>query len=140
MHARVEEVEKEIRAQVERAKMLGIDPTHFDSHMGCLFTSPDYLQLLIQLGREYRVPVLLNAEAFKAMFNIDLGKYVSDKEVLLDKVFMAQPGDYKKGMTAFYTGILSKLPPGLNCILLHAAYDNAEMKAVTIDHPDYGAA
>jgi len=24
--------------------------------------------------------------------------------------------------------------------LLHAAYDNAEMQAVTIDHPDYGAA
>lgn len=140
MHARVEEVEKEIRAQVERAKMLGIDPTHFDSHMGCLFTSPDYLQLLIKLGREYKVPVLLNAAAFKAMFNIDLDKYVSDREVVLDNVFMAQPDDYKKGMNAFYTGILNNLQPGLNCILLHAAYDNPEMKAVTIDHPDYGAA
>ncbi len=140
MHARLEEVEKEIRAQVERAKMFGIDPTHFDSHMGCLFTSPDYLQLLIQLGREYKVPVLLNAAAFKAMFNIDLGKYVSDKEVVLDNVFMAQPGDFKKGMNAFYTGVLNNLQPGLNCILLHAAYDNPEMKAVTIDHPDYGAA
>jgi predicted glycoside hydrolase/deacetylase ChbG (UPF0249 family) len=140
MHARLEEVEKEIRAQVERAKMFGIDPTHFDAHMGCLFISPGYLQLLIKLGREYKVPVLLNTEAFKMMFNIDLGKYVSDKEVLLDKVFMAQPDDFKKGMTAFYTGILNNLQPGLNCILLHAAYDNPEMRAVTIDHPDYGAA
>ena len=138
-HASLEEVEKEIRAQVERAKMFGIDPTHFDSHMGCLFTSADYLQLLIKLGREYKVPVLLNAEAFKAMFNLDLNKYVNEKDVLLDKVYMAQPDDYKKGMAAFYTGVLKNLPPGLSCILLHAAYDNAEMKAVTIDHPEYGA-
>lgn len=140
VHARLNEVEKEIRAQIERAKMFGIDPTHFDSHMGCLFTSADYLQLLIKLGREYKVPVLLNAEAFKAMFNLDLGKYINEKDVVLDKVFMAQPDDYKKGMAAFYTGILNNLQPGLSCILLHAAYNNAEMKAVTIDHPDYGAA
>ena len=61
-HARMDEIEKEIRAQVERAKAFGIDPTHFDAHMGCLFIAPAYLQLLIKMGREYKVPVLLNAE------------------------------------------------------------------------------
>jgi len=28
----------------------------------------------------------------------------------------------------------------LNIILLHAALDNAEMQAVTVDHPDFGSA
>jgi chitin disaccharide deacetylase len=32
------EVEKEIRAQVERALKVGIHPTHLDNHMGTLFT------------------------------------------------------------------------------------------------------
>jgi predicted glycoside hydrolase/deacetylase ChbG (UPF0249 family) len=135
-----EEVEKEIRAQIERAKLFGIDPTHFDAHMGCLFINPTYLQILIKLGREYKVPVLLNREAFKLLYNIDLDKYISDKEVLVDKVYMAQPTNYKAGMPNFYTGILKSIQPGLNCILLHAAYENQEMTAVTIDHPDYGAA
>ena len=140
LNGRPDEVEKEIRAQIERAKLFGIDPTHFDSHMGCLFVNPAYLQILIKLGREYKVPVLLNKEAFKLMYNIDLTKYINDKDVLLDKVFMAQPGDYKKGMSSYYTAVLKSIQPGLNCILLHAAYENPEMQAVTIDHPDYGAA
>src|SRR5436190_8637107 len=34
------EIERELRAQVERALVLGIRPTHVDSHMGTLFTTP----------------------------------------------------------------------------------------------------
>ena len=139
-NARLEDIETEIRSQIERARSFGIDPTHFDAHMGCLFIAPAYLQLLIKLGREYKVPVLLNAEAFKAMFNLDIAQYVSDKEVLVDKVFMLQPADYKTGSAAYYNKVLKSLQPGLSCILLHAALDNAEMRAVTVDHPDYGAA
>ncbi len=134
------DVEKEIRAQIERAKQFGIDPTHFDAHMGCMFGSPEYLSILIKLSHEYKVPVLLNRIAFKFLYQIDLDKFISDKDVLVDNVFMAQPDDFKNGMDKFYTGILTNLKPGLNCILLHAAFDNPEMQAVTIDHPDYGAA
>ena len=43
-------------------------------------------------------------------------------------------------MDKFYTSVLKSLQPGLSCILLHAAYDNAEMRAITVEHPDYGAA
>jgi chitin disaccharide deacetylase len=139
-HAKPGELEKEIRAQIERARQFGIDPTHFDSHMGSLFIAPAYLQLLIQLGREYKVPVLLNREAFKLLYNIDVNKYISDKEVVTDRVFMAQPGDFKNGAANYYTGIIRSLQPGLSVILVHIAYENAEMQAVTIDHPDYGAA
>ena len=34
---KVEEAEREIRAQVDRAIATGIHPTHLDSHMGCSF-------------------------------------------------------------------------------------------------------
>ena len=30
-----QEVETELRGQIERAKKFGIDPTHFDAHMFC---------------------------------------------------------------------------------------------------------
>lgn len=138
--ADINEVEKEIRAQIERAKQFGIDPTHFDAHMGCMFGTTAFLELFIKLGREYKVPLLLNKDAFKMMFNIDIDNYITDKEVLTDKIFMAQPEDYKTGMAKYYTTSIQSMKPGLNCILLHAAFENSEMKAVTMNHPDYGAA
>ena len=39
---KADEVEREIRAQIERAIAMGIHPTHLDSHMGMLFLRPDY--------------------------------------------------------------------------------------------------
>jgi predicted glycoside hydrolase/deacetylase ChbG (UPF0249 family) len=39
-HAQVNEVETEIRAQIERAKAMGLDPTHLDAHMHTLYVTP----------------------------------------------------------------------------------------------------
>lgn len=138
--AKIEEVEKELRAQVERANQFGVDFTHFDTHMGTLLATLDLAKLYIKLGHEYRVPILLHRGYAKAMLNINLDDYINQGDVVLDQIYMANPEDYQAGMKNFYTRTLTNLSPGLNCLLLHAAYDNPEMQAVTIDHPDYGAA
>lgn len=136
----ITDIETELRAQIQRAEEMGIDITHLDSHMGSLFIKPENLQLLIKLGREFKLPVLLNKPAFQALYHVNIDSMVSDQEVLTDQVFMLQPEDYKKGTIQYYTHVFKSLRPGLSCLLLHAAYDNAEMKAITVDHPDYGAA
>jgi len=138
--AQLQEVERELRAQIDRAIQFGIHPTHFDSHMGSCFITKDYLKIYLKLAREYHVPCLLNRDAFKIMYHLDLDDLILPTDVLLDKIFMAFPNDYMQGMANYYTKVISSLQPGLNCILLHAAYDNEEMQAVTIDHPEYGAA
>ena len=35
---------------------------------------------------------------------------------------------------------LKKLTPGVTELVIHIAYDDAEMKAVTFEHPNWGAA
>jgi hypothetical protein len=40
-NAKADEIEKEIRAQIERSKAMGWNPTHMDSHMGTLFATPE---------------------------------------------------------------------------------------------------
>jgi hypothetical protein len=60
-HASADEVEKEIRAQIDRARTMGIEPTHLDSHMGTLFGSPEFLMRYIQVGIENHIPVMLPA-------------------------------------------------------------------------------
>ncbi len=131
-----EEIEKELRAQIERAKQFGVDFTHFDSHMGTLYAKPDFMKVLIKLGHEYKVPVMLNKPV---LFMTDISVNETD-DALLDSIYIENPPDYKSGTQAFYTKVLNSVKPGVSLIILHAAYDDREMKAVTIDHPDYGSA
>jgi len=53
-----EEAEREIRAQVERAIGLGIHPTHLDSHMGVLFSTPELFAMYVKVAHEYKLPFL----------------------------------------------------------------------------------
>ncbi len=137
-NGKADEVERELRNQIERAIQFGINPTHFDPHMAGAVSTPEFLKVFIKLGHEYKVPVLLSRELGK-MFNINLSEYISEKDIVVDKIIMATGETYKNGMERYYTTELKSLQPGLSIILLHAAFDNDEMKAVTVDHNDYGA-
>ena len=139
-NASPQQVEIELRNQIERAKQFGIDPTHFDSHMFCSVTDPKFLSILLKLGREYKVPVLLNPEAIKTWLNFDITGQLTDKDIVANNLFMAFPPDFEKGMDTFYTKVFSSLEPGLNVILLHASYDNEEARGVMGKHSEYGAA
>jgi hypothetical protein len=57
-HATPEEVDREIRAQLERAEKMGFHPTHLDSHMGTLFANQAFLEKYIRLGIEKQIPVM----------------------------------------------------------------------------------
>lgn len=57
-HASADEVETEIRAQIDRAKTMGFEPTHLDSHMGTLFATPAFIERYVKVGIEYHIPVM----------------------------------------------------------------------------------
>ncbi|HEY0742644.1 MAG TPA: polysaccharide deacetylase family protein [Chryseosolibacter sp.] len=57
-HASADEVEQEIRAQLERARQAGFEPTHLDSHMGTLFATPEFMQRYLKVGIENKIPVM----------------------------------------------------------------------------------
>lgn len=58
-HASPDEIEAEIRAQIDRAETMGMPITHLDSHMGTLFAKPEYFERLVKVGIEKQIPVLL---------------------------------------------------------------------------------
>lgn len=141
-----EEAEREIRAQVERAVALGIHPTHLDSHMGVLFSSPELFAVYVKVAHEYKLPFLAvripNAPA--AFFSL-----LSDKDVIVDAVVIAnttvlpnelQDSYLKNGWQDFYLKAVKNLQPGLTEMIVHLGHDDAELRAVTLDHPDFGAA
>jgi predicted glycoside hydrolase/deacetylase ChbG (UPF0249 family) len=136
-HIKADEVEREIRAQIERANALGIHPTHLDSHMGVLFSRPDLFAIYVKVAREYKLPFLAfigpNTPA-------QLSSVLSDKDVLLNAVVIADPSVRPADWKTFYTNAIKNLKPGLTEIIVHLGHDDAELQAVTVDHPDYGAA
>ncbi|MDQ6759201.1 MAG: polysaccharide deacetylase family protein [Acidobacteriota bacterium] len=60
-HSTPEEVDKELRAQLNRAEQMGFHPTHLDSHMGTLFATPGFLEKYVSLGIEKQIPVMMPA-------------------------------------------------------------------------------
>ncbi|HEY5748738.1 MAG TPA: polysaccharide deacetylase family protein [Chryseolinea sp.] len=60
-HASADEIEMEIRSQLSRARRMGFDPTHLDTHMGTLWSTPEYLERYMKVGIAEHIPILLPA-------------------------------------------------------------------------------
>ena len=135
-HAKPQEAEIEIRAQIDRAIALGIHPTHLDSHMGSLFfNGPELFATYVKVAHEYHLPFL--AAKFG---DARLLSALSEKDVLLDAVVMADPTVRNQQWKDFYLNAIKNLKPGLTEIIVHLGHDDAELQAVTVGHPDYGSA
>ena len=133
--AKPAEVELELRAQVERALAMGIRPTHLDSHMGTLFTSPDLIATYVKVAHDYRLP-------FLAMRTNTMGAPMplSDKDVALDAVVIAGPQVPRDQWKKFYLDAVANLKPGLTEMIVHLGHDDAELQAVMVDNEPYGSA
>jgi len=133
--ARADEVERELRAQVDRALALGIRPTHLDSHMGALFTTPELIGTYTKVARAYRLPFLaLRGDPRSPT------PFLTDKDVVLDAVVIAGPEVPREQWKDFYLKAIAGLKPGLTEMIVHLGYDDAELRAVTVNHEPYGSA
>ena len=134
--AKPEEVEQELRAQVQRALALGIKPTHLDSHMGSLFTRPELFNVYTKVAREYHLPFLAVKGASFANTPVTLGP----KDVPLDAVVIAGGDIPRDKWKEFYLDAIKNLKPGVTELIVHLGHDDAELQAVTVDHEPYGSA
>jgi chitin disaccharide deacetylase len=132
-----DEAEREIRAQIEHAVSAGIRPTHLDSHMGVLFAKPELFAVYVKVAHEYKLPFLAlrGPQAPPALLAM-----LTEKDVILDSLIMADPSVNPANWKAFYINAIKNLKPGLTEIIVHLAHDDAEFQAVAVDHPDYGSA
>src|SRR5258705_11796836 len=104
-----EEAEREIRAQIERAIALGIHPTHLDSHMGVLFSTPELFAVYVKVAHEYKLPFLAvripDAPA-------QLLSVLSEKDVVLDSLVIANARVHANEWRDFYVNAVKNLKPG----------------------------
>jgi len=138
-NAHVKEAEMEIRAQIDQARKLGIQPTHLDSHMGTMYQNKELFETLIRVGRENKLPVRISREWLSNRMPY-LPSLLKPDDVLVDHMISIEPTVTAEGWSKFYTDEIKNLKPGLSEIIVHLAHDDAEMQAMSADHPDWGSA
>jgi predicted glycoside hydrolase/deacetylase ChbG (UPF0249 family) len=132
------EVEMEIRAQIEKARAMGIVPTHLDSHMGTLYQNKALFDVFLRVAREYKLPVRVAKEwAGRADY---LTSSLIANDVFIDRVLDVNPSVAPQDWARFYSDAIRNLKPGVTEVVIHLAYDDGEMRGATFDHPDWGAA
>ena len=134
--AKLEEIERELRAQIQRAMALGIRPTHLDSHMGSLFTTPALLATYVKIAHEYHLP-------FLALRNNPFGgppMPLEPNDIPLDALIQAFPSVTPDKWKEFYVKAIADLKPGLTEIIVHLGHDDAELQAVTVNYEPWGSA
>jgi len=138
-HMKVEEAEIELRAQIEKAYSMGIKPTHLDAHMGCLvFSTSELFEVYLKLGREYKIPVMVGRFFLRVASQAFKDK-IRPEDIIIEKVITADIADFESGMADYYKKELRNHSGGVQILLIHTAFNDAEMQALTIDHPHWGA-
>jgi hypothetical protein len=100
-----------------------------------LFSTPELIATYIKVAHDYHLPFLAARVA-----GIQLPTALSEKDILLDAVVMADPNVRNEQWKEFYLNAIKNLKPGLTEMIVHLGHDDAELQAVTVGHPDYGSA
>jgi hypothetical protein len=138
-NASPKDVEKELKAQIEKALKLGLKPSHIDSHMYSVGSHPTFFKIYKDLGKNYNLPVLVNRELMQIVglnpeLNIETGDFI------VDKTYVGEFKYFENGqLNDFYDSVLENISSGVNLILIHPAFDDDEMKGITVNHPNFGS-
>lgn len=109
---KIEEIEKEFRAQIELAKKNIPWISHFTSHMGCTRISDDVKKMTKKLAQEYNIDIDLEERGVKSVY------YEGPSQTSNEKV-------------ESFIKMLNKLEAGNTYMFLdHPGLDNDELKAV----------
>ena len=136
------DVEIELREQITRAKMAGIDPSHLTTHLGTLVTRPDFMEVYLRLPARW-IPAMIveltpeqverfREQGFPLPENVIemLADYPLPKVDDLRFVGAAETYDEKKQA---FLKMLVELKPGITQIAFHPAVESSALPRITRD-------
>ena len=125
-----DEVELEIRSQIERALASGIQPTHLDTHMFAVYSNPHLAERFALVACEYKIPFFPPEKNLRPVN----GHFVDLKNNL-----MIRPPIKSQEWLDWYTAAVKQTVPGNNQLIVHLGVADAELQAITASHDAWGA-
>ena len=108
-HPSLTEVEKELRAQIDRAMHSGLKIDYVDYHMGTVRQNPEFLAIVERLASEY---------------GLGMSQYFG--ETRHDSQYEAAPPNKTDSLVV----MVNRLDSPLNLVVTHVGIDNAELGAL----------
>jgi chitin disaccharide deacetylase len=128
-HAKLDEAERELRAQIEKALAAGIDVTHLDNHMGTLHLNIRYHEIYARLADDYRLPIRLASR--RRMRSEGMGAILDKLDacgiVTPDHLVFQGPPRVEE-TEPYWTNLIRNLKPGATEVLCHPAIARDELK------------
>jgi len=132
-HADLDEVRRELRAQVERAIYWGFDVSHLDSHLGALQLRPEFFDVYLELAIDFRLPIRLSGSSTERDIGFPFRRLAAEEAVLFpDHLVVSRTGSSRRAIER----ALVELRPGVTEVYLHPAIDSGELRSFA---PDWSA-
>jgi hypothetical protein len=123
---RVDELEREWRAQIEAVLAAGLSPTHLDWHALRLGGRADILDMMLRLARDYELALRVAGRSW--IEHVQRQGLPTNDYDFLDS-YLLDP----RGKAAQYAQLLRELPVGLSEWAVHPGLDTPELRAIEPD-------
>ncbi len=140
-HASLQEVDQEIRAQIDKALSLGIKPGHIDTHMGTVYATLGFTQIYLQAAVDYKIPAMVIeftepvVKRFRAQgypITNEMVKYIADYPFpKLDDFWSVPEGATYESKKENFIKLVKSLRPGITEIIFHPSIETDNLKTIT---------
>jgi predicted glycoside hydrolase/deacetylase ChbG (UPF0249 family) len=127
-HADLDEVRRELRAQVNRAIAWGVDVTHLAPHLSAITLRPEFFDIYIDLAVEFSLPIRLPSTITEAEAGFPYRRLAAEEAVVFPDHF---DHDWRPGSRDRILNSIASLEPGVTEIHIQPAVDTPEVRALT---------
>jgi hypothetical protein len=131
-HADPAEVLRELRAQIERTIVWGIDPTHLAPHLTAITLRPEFFDVYLELACEFQLPIRLPSTITAEQAGFPFRKLAADEGVLFPDHF---DHDWRAGSRERVYDAVRNLAEGVTEIHVQPAVDAPEVRAISAAAP-----
>jgi predicted glycoside hydrolase/deacetylase ChbG (UPF0249 family) len=141
--ASVEDVDKEVNAQIEKALKAGINVTHVDSHMGAIM-NPKFIQSYVQAASSRLLPNMLPRLSATGIEMMGVGEeeriayapvmdMLENMGVPMVDGILSMPLEHGDDHIGVAKKLLDEVPVGITHFILHPSIDTPELHAIAPD-------
>jgi chitin disaccharide deacetylase len=126
-HADPAEVLRELRAQIERATVWGIDVTHLAPHLTAITLRPEFFDVYLELAVDFALPIRLPSTISSEQAGFPFRRLAREEGVIFPDHF---DHDWRAGSSERVFAAIDDLQPGVTEIHVQPAIDTPEVRAL----------
>jgi chitin disaccharide deacetylase len=135
------EVEHELHAQINRAKRLGVNPSHLTTHLGALVTRPDLIEVYLRIARRHWIPAVVVELTPEQIVRFEQQGYPLPDDIIgllsdyplpkVDDLRVIPPGKTFEEKKELFLALLDELVPGITQIAFRPAIQSEAIPHIT---------